>query len=193
MMGEMLSVSPVALRLTVQATACLALGLTGSYLLRHRAARAHQVLFLGIVSAVALPVSHLMVGHLGIGVLAPQDATSAPGTDVSWTVGTTVSETLSTVMLAHTSLQPQSPEVAMPGPVRAVSVYPMNTPRVSVRRVLFTGWAATSCVLLAHLLVRFALGLRVLATSRKLSSQRLRTAITLAKTKVGIESSACLL
>ena len=55
MIGEMLSANSMALRLVLQATACLALGLIGSYLLRHGAARAHQVLLLGLVSAVVLP------------------------------------------------------------------------------------------------------------------------------------------
>ena len=152
MIGEMLSVNSMSLRLALQATACLALGLTGSYLLRHRAARAHQVLLLGLVSAIVLPALYFMVGHLGIGVLAPQDAASAEETAVPWTVGTTDAEAGLAVAPARTSAQTPPAAIAMPTPITAVPTHPMPTARVSPRDVLLTCWLAASCILLGHLL-----------------------------------------
>jgi len=187
MIGEMLSLNPMVLRLALQATACLALGLVGSYLLRHRAARAHQVLFLGLVSAVALPASYLMIGRLGIGILAPPDVAPPQEAAVPWTVETMDVDALPAAIAAHTSAQTPPAEMAVPDRAEAVLIHPTRTPRVPPGRVLLACWTVTSCILFGHLLVRFVLGLRVLATSSKLTSQRLRTAITLAKTKVGIE------
>ena len=51
-----------------QSTIFIAAGLLGSFILRHRSARAHQVLLLAIIAAVALPVISLLVKHYELGM-----------------------------------------------------------------------------------------------------------------------------
>ncbi len=58
------------LLLLTQGTACLAVGLAVSYALRHRPARAHQVLLTALLAAVLMPTLYVAAGYYGLGLLA---------------------------------------------------------------------------------------------------------------------------
>lgn len=51
------------------------IGLSGSFLLRRRPARASQVLFLAIIAAVLLPAMSVLVRHFGLGILVEEPIT----------------------------------------------------------------------------------------------------------------------
>ncbi len=55
------------LLLLVQGTACLAAGLAASYVLRHRPARAHQVLLTALLASVLMPILVPGRGTLRVG------------------------------------------------------------------------------------------------------------------------------
>ena len=52
-----------------QSTIFIAAGLLGSFLLRHRSARAHRVLFLAMITAVIVPAASLLVKNYELGLL----------------------------------------------------------------------------------------------------------------------------
>jgi hypothetical protein len=62
------------LLLLVQGSACLAAGLAASYVLRHRPARAHQVLLTALLTSVLMPTLYLAAGHYQLGLLTSKPA-----------------------------------------------------------------------------------------------------------------------
>jgi hypothetical protein len=55
--------------LLLKSAVCIAGGLLASSVLRHRAARAHQVLLLATIAALLAPAASLFVRHYGLGLL----------------------------------------------------------------------------------------------------------------------------
>ena len=55
-----------------QSTVFVAVGLLGSFLLRYRCSRAHQVLFLSMVTAVIVPLMSMLVKHYGLGLFVSE-------------------------------------------------------------------------------------------------------------------------
>ncbi len=51
-----------------QSTIFLVVGLVSSFILRHRSARAHQVLFLAMIAAVIVPIMSILVKHYELGL-----------------------------------------------------------------------------------------------------------------------------
>jgi len=55
-----------------QSTIFLVVGLVGSFILRHRSARAHQVLFLAMIAAVIVPIMSILVKHYELGMFVAE-------------------------------------------------------------------------------------------------------------------------
>jgi len=64
--------------LLLQSTACMVLGLAGSFIVRRQAARAHQILMLGIIVSLFVPILSVGVNHYGLGLLKAEPLPSEP-------------------------------------------------------------------------------------------------------------------
>lgn len=143
-------------------TFCLTAGLAASFLLRHRAARAHQVLLTALLASLLMPGVYVLARHFHLGVLPP-----AP--------------------MSHVQ---QLPDGFVPNLLTVEATYeapPLDTPEpVPWGMICLTGWALVSTMLLGRLALQFLLGLRLLVRSRPLASERLRRAVESAQTRMGV-------
>jgi hypothetical protein len=64
-----------------QSTIFLVAGLLGSFLLRHRSARAHRVLFLAMIASVIVPAASLLVKHYELGFFVAEPIVIQPSTE----------------------------------------------------------------------------------------------------------------
>ncbi|UCD48683.1 MAG: hypothetical protein JSW27_14255 [Phycisphaerales bacterium] len=184
MMGEIVSGYHLWLLLLTQGTACVALGLTGSYALKHHAARAHQVLLIALLASVLMPASYLGVRHFELGVLAaPVPIASEPEKlldpqPVEAVVWTEVSATQTEPALATVET------AAVPLPVPFVEH--AQTARVPWRVILFVCWATATLVLTARLALRFVLGVFLLRNARPVEAPHTRRALDEACERINI-------
>jgi beta-lactamase regulating signal transducer with metallopeptidase domain/type II secretory pathway component GspD/PulD (secretin) len=176
-MNDELFTGDVALLLLVQGTACVAVGLTVSYVLRHRPAHAYQVLLAGLLAAVLMPGLYVWARHCGAGVLAPKIAPAAPG-------------------IATAGLRPTAPladEIAYdpaPGTVaEAAPASPLRGGHIPWRIVAVACWFAATLALLLRISLRLLLGAYLLRTAAPLQAEHVARAIADAKSRLGIEKS----
>jgi beta-lactamase regulating signal transducer with metallopeptidase domain len=173
--------------LLVQGTACLAVGLAASHALRHRPARAHQVLLTALLASVLMPILYLSVGRLGLGILAP----TVPALPM-------MAETSVLDTLLDTPASDDRPAVAAvdesgPGPVDQ-AVAPVSPSRTAVLRVpwdtiVVICWSVATGLLFVRLALRFLLGWRVVHAAQPLDSEPIRRAVDAAKGKLGVNKS----
>ncbi len=175
------------LLLLVQGTACLAAGLAASYVLRHRPARAHQVLLTALLAAVLMPILYLSVGHLGLGLLAP----AAPATQRM--AEASVPDTFLDTPVSDDL--PAAEAVYEPGPrpvteaVAGVSPYSTAMMRVPWNAIVVVCWSAATALLFLRLVLRLLLGWRVVQAAQPWDSEPIRRAVDTAKGKLGVNKS----
>jgi len=186
MMGAMLSETNLWAVLLFQGTGCLAAGLALSYVLGRRAARAHQMLLVALLAAVLTPGLYLLVKHFELGVL------TAP-TPVRQTVASLAEPADVAVVADATSAGPLLTASPGDGPAVEPSAPPATRAirEATARNVPWIGiflicWTVASIGSLGHLVLRFALGLRLLGRSEALPSEHLGRAVEEARTKLGI-------
>lgn len=161
-----------------QSAAILALGIVGSILLRNRAVRAHRLLLLALVAALAVPGLTTLVKQHQWGLLeahptavriqkAPFEILSSPTAAMS----TPQVETRETVTSASASPALESTSAAW-----------------SIRwpEIVLSIWMALSTALLIRLGVRFLLGYRLTKRSGLFEAEDITEAIQRAKMKLGI-------
>ncbi len=191
MISELISEAPLWLPLLLQSTACLALGLAGSILWRRRAARAHQILLLGLFASVTTPALYASVQYFELGLLAAATTASielpAPTPPEIDLAAPAVTET-TYVALAQEDATPQlatsAPSVSARTPAKeAISI------RVPWRVILPAGWIAVSVLLLSRLLFRFGLGMRLLSRADPAEAPSLRSAAEDAQARVGVDAN----
>jgi len=90
MIGELFSGHDFLWTCAWQSTACVVAGLLLSFALRRRPARAHQVLLLAMVAAVAVPTMSVLVRHLDLGLLSAQPVAVEPEKESILPVSTTI-------------------------------------------------------------------------------------------------------
>jgi beta-lactamase regulating signal transducer with metallopeptidase domain len=159
-----------------QSTIFLAAGLLGSYLLRHRTARAHRVLFLAMIAAVTVPAASLFVKHYELGLFVAE-----PVAIQSPIENRAIHETTGNI----------SAEIIEGSPI---TINENSQPKITVSRtvkfpwhsVLLYAWIASSLILTMRLLVTFVLGARLLRGAQPLDCEKIKHAIHLAKMKLGI-------
>ncbi len=164
--------------LAEQSTAILALGIVGSILLRDRAVRAHRLLLLALVAALAVPGLTTLVKQHQWGLLeahptavriqkAPFEILSSPTASVS----TPQVETRETVTSASAGPALESTSAAW-----------------SIRwpEIVLSIWMALSTALLIRLGIRFLLGYRLTKWSELFEAEDITEAIQRAKMKLGI-------
>jgi len=175
MIGELFSGS-LWLRLSTQATLCVAAGLAASYLMHHRAARAHRVLLISLVVAVVTPGTYVLARHFQLGLLPSKPMSVPPQTpEPTLSFGTFVTD----LPTAEADFEP------LPSGVRE----PVATAPVPWGTICLSGWALLSTMLLGRLVVQFFLGLRLVKKARPSESERLRQAMESARDRMHITRS----
>ncbi len=184
MIGEIFSEHPWLGPLIWQSTLCLAVGLAGSFLLRRRPARAHQLLLIGLLASGLMPGSYAIVKQLDLGLLienaapAQQEAIATPPAPEAE---------------AEIVFVPQRHDVSVAPSISERSVLPATTGTKALvipwYPVALLFWIATSALLLAHLGLRFALGVRLLRTAAPMQSERLGQAVETANRRLGIRAA----
>jgi beta-lactamase regulating signal transducer with metallopeptidase domain/predicted nucleic acid-binding Zn-ribbon protein len=179
MIGEMIFESPWRL-LLAQGTACLAVGLAASCVLRHRAARAHQVLLTALLASVLMPALYLFVGHFGFGLLA---STMTPAAQEAIETQPLDAPLLADLLATEAAYEPMP---VSDEPAVEVPAYHVATTRVPWDLIGVACWTAVATALLIRLTLRFLLGLHVVHTARPLENERLCRALQAAKSRLGI-------
>ena len=157
------------LLLLVQGTACLAVGLAVSYVLRHRPARAHQVLLTALLASVLMPGLYVSARHFGLGVLTPQNHPA--GTQRSRD-SAAANRPPCRDRDDGVHYDPASSEVEF---AEAVPAYPVTRTSSRGDIVTMACWLTATLVLLMRLSLRFLLGLHLLRTAAPLESRTHRS------------------
>ncbi len=162
-----------------QSTLCLAAGLGGSFLLWRSAARAHQVLLLSLVAAVAIPALRQVVKQNQWGLLVAERAvaTSEPRpvpAAIDWVIPDRPVATEAT----NVALPAQEPE---PVPVPTLA-----KPRFEWTHAILPVWLSISTILLLRLAAQFLLGRRLAKRSEVVEDSLLLQMIEHAKGKLGV-------
>jgi len=164
-----------------QSTFFIIAGLIGSFILRRRSARAHQVLLLSVIAAVTVPGMSELVRHLELGLL---------------TVKPTVRRAAQAEILPATfqeapAIAPATAEIPPEPIVQATtSVAPQNSSHVIVipwRKVIMCSWLIAMLILLSRLIICFLQGVRLLGRALPMKCGKLRESINQARTKLGID------
>ena len=173
-----------------QSTAFLTAGLAISFVFRRRPCRAHHILLLSIIAAVIVPIATASVKHLGLGLFAGKTVTILqpvePVTNympIDNEFHITELPVLMPVYTEVTQIKP-SPESAYEYPAPAVAS--SKGFEFPWRKVLLWSWAAASIILGLRLAFVFAMGVGLLGQAVPTHSTRIREAIRLAGTKLGI-------
>ncbi|HUT29571.1 MAG TPA: DUF1573 domain-containing protein [Sedimentisphaerales bacterium] len=160
-----------------QSTVCIGLGLAGSYLLRRRPARAHQLLLLGIIAAIAVPMMSTVVRDFGWGLLVARPPSDTP---VEYITGFDYDqpEEAAAVESSHTLLSTFK-ESAGPAVLSAPKAI-----EIPWGAILISGWIGASLILTVRLLVTFLLGIRLLGRAEPANRTEIQQAVSLAKAKL---------
>jgi beta-lactamase regulating signal transducer with metallopeptidase domain len=160
-----------------QSTVFIAAGLLGSFIIRHRSARAHQVLLLAIIAAVIVPIMSILVKHYELGLFTARLALIQPQPEDQIIYDTT--EITSVENIEHKS---GTVEKDLTSVINA-----SESTKFPLRSVILYGWLITSLILTARLLITFILGARLLARAIPLDCDRIEQAVLLAKAKLRID------
>jgi len=165
-----------------QSTIFIVVGLVGSFILRHRSSRAHQVLFLAMIAAVIVPIMSILVKHyeLGVFVSEPVIIQSQPE-DLGIASDYGAPGIISAENIEH-----------KPGPIKEIlpsATAGSESTKFPLRLVMLYGWIAASLILATRLLVTFVLGVRLLGRALPLDRQKIEQALHLARAKLGIEKN----
>ena len=186
MIAELLSENGFVWTCLWQSTACVAVGFLASLVLRHRPARAHQVLLLAIIAAVAVPAMSIMVKHLDLGLFSAEPAAVRSEKEI------TLPETTyaAAEIIAGDIIEYEPPAVEQYVPVAAVTAEKTEIPW---SRIAAWAWITASLILAARLVVTFVRGIRLLRRATPLRCQEIQAAARVAKAKLGITEEVSVL
>ncbi|MBN2316334.1 MAG: hypothetical protein JXM79_20565 [Sedimentisphaerales bacterium] len=168
-----------------QSTLFVMIGLAGSFLLRHRPARACQGLFLAMVAAILVPVMSALVAHFGLGLFSSEPVTVQP--EMTHQVVTIDYEIPEVVLSSNVQLDVEPTEVQ-------ADILPIQAPVEAThqgvvflwRSVLLYGWVIAVVVLMGRLLVAFVGGICLLRRAKLPCSERIRRDANTARARIGI-------
>lgn len=174
-----------------QSTLFALIGLAGSFLLRHRPARACQVLFLAMVAAVVVPVTSVLIAHFGLGLFAPEPVAREPETpyEIVATYGQTLDDEAPEAAL---SIHIQAGTGPVDIPVDRVSMEPApletvpQSAGIPWRSFFLYGWMIAALVLLGRLCIAFAGGVRLLRRTKLQNCERIQRAADTARARLGV-------
>ncbi|MHC4558379.1 MAG: ankyrin repeat domain-containing protein [Planctomycetota bacterium] len=179
MTGEIFSAESFLWSCLWQSTIFVAAGLLGSFLLRYRSARAHQVLFLSMIAAVIVPAASILVKHYELGVFVAKPVVIlTPAEDLAGASNYGASGIISAEGIKH---EPGPAEKDLP-PVLSGS----QSSKFPWARVVLYGWIAASLILAVRLAVTFVLGARLLGRVTPLECDRIIQALHLANVRLRI-------
>ena len=192
--------------LLLQSTVCMTLGLMGSFLFKRRAARAHQALLLGIITALLVPLLSVLVDYYDLGLLKAKPSPSKPVIPKlveNKPIVTKVIEdkliTESIITNAPLPLNDESPPssaTVIPIP-QEPSAEKIETPTVTNNMiekipwisVLMGIWVAISLIFLLRLTRTFILGICLLRAAEPLDNDKLTETLLTACTKLGVRNN----
>jgi len=163
-----------------QSTIFIVVGLVSSFILRHRSARAHQVLFLAMIAAVIVPIMSILVKHYELGMFVAEPVViQSPAEDVGRVGNFGAPGIISAEDIEH---KPGAIEEILPSAMAGseIAKFPLHS-------IVLYGWIAASLILATRLLLTFALGVRLLGRALPLDCQRIEEALNLARAKLGID------
>ena len=127
-----------------QSTLFAILGLAGSFLLRHRPARASQMLFLSMIAAVFLPAMSILVKHFDLGMF-----TKEPIAAIQKLTNNPITPDYETSLTApFTEVQH---EVQIGSAELVLAKAGSRPVKISWRTFVLYGWMATTLILLGRL------------------------------------------
>ena len=174
-----------------QSTVCIGVGLFGSFVLRRRPARAHQMLLLAMIAAVIVPVMSAVVKHFEWGMFTVEAAVSEPVVEEQF-------ESSNYEMVDIAAVESVEPRMKVfeeaGGPAAIAGAEPVviarpEKPNLRLGTLAILGWAATSLILHARLLVIFAVGIRLLGRAVVVKCERIQKAADAAVAKLGIDKT----
>ena len=174
-----------------QSTVCIGVGLFGSFVLRRRPARAHQMLLLAMIAAVIVPVMSAVVKHFEWGIFAVEAAVSEPVVEEGF-------ESSNYEMVDIAAVESVEPRMKVfeeaGGPAAIAGAQPAGTARpekanLRLGTLAILGWAVASLILHARLLVTFAAGIRLLGRAVVVKCERIQKAADAAVAKLGIDKT----
>ncbi|MEJ2704519.1 MAG: M56 family metallopeptidase, partial [Sedimentisphaerales bacterium] len=179
MKSELFLSGPLLWTFVWQSTIFVALGLVGSFLLKHRSSRAHQILLLSMIAAVIVPAASLFVKHYELGVLTTEPTIVRLSPDDQVPAGNhETPEIVSAKNIEHDSLTVEKSTT----PITVNS----HDARFPWRSAVVYAWMAASLILAGRLLAMFLLGVRVLRQAVLLDCEKIEQAMAQAKAKLGI-------
>lgn len=188
MIAELLSENQFVWTCLWQSTACVAAGLIGSFILRHRPARAHQVLLLAIIAAVAVPAMSVLVKHLDLGLFSAEPAAVRSEREVAPPeTAYAAAEIIAGDIIEY---EPPAVKAAQDGLTAAVAAQKTGIPW---SRMLSWAWIAASLILAARLGVTFVRGIRILRRATPVPCQEIQQAVRVARAKLGIAEDVSVL
>jgi ankyrin repeat protein/beta-lactamase regulating signal transducer with metallopeptidase domain len=164
-----------------QSTLLIVIGLVGSFLYRHRPARAFQVLLLAMIAAVAVPAMSVLVRHYEIGAFVAEPAVLQ-------------SEMIDLSSVPYGTF-PVSPEAESQIQVHketldiALTDGSSNNVNIPWRMIMLSAWLLASIVLLGRLIMAFISGVRMLRGSTSQVCDDIQQAAYSARAKLGITKS----
>ncbi len=179
MIGNIFAEHPWLGPLAWQSTLCLAAGLGGSFLLRRRAVRAHQVLLLGLVAAVLIPALTQIVKQNQWGLLVAERAVATPAHHPA--------AAPAEFAIPDEPIATELANVPQPTGVREAVPAPTKT-RFDWTRAVLPAWLAISSILLLRLVIQFLLGRRLAKRSEVVDNVQLLQLIESVEGKLGLRA-----
>lgn len=179
MTGEIFSADSFLWMCVWQSTIFLVAGLLGSFLLRRRSARAHQVVLLAMIAAVIVPVAGALVKRYELGVFAGKSPAIEPQRERSVSVDN--HEASGAVGAENVQREPAAFNEVTPS-----FAFVSRAAKFPWRFAALFGWMAASSILAVRLLVSFMLGVRLLGWAMPLDCDRIEQAVRLTRARLGI-------
>jgi bla regulator protein BlaR1 len=179
MIGEIFSAESFFRICLWQSTIFIAAGLIGSFILRHRSARAHQVLLLAMIAAVVVPVFSILVKHYELGLFAAEPIVIRTETEYQ----ATISNIEANEIIPPTDIKNKANTSEKNLASATTSTENTKFPLI---KIVFYSWLTVSLIMALRLAVTFVLGIRLLGRAIPLECERIEQAIHLSKTKLRI-------
>lgn len=161
-----------------QSTIFAVLGLVGSFILKGRSSRAHQVLLLSMMAAVVVPAASIFVRHYELGVFTAKPIMMHSATE---DIPVSRYEAPDFIPTGSTEHQP-----IPTGETTAPASTGSNITEFPWLSVALYGWIMASLILAVRLLVTFILGARLRGRAVPLNYERIEQAVCRVKVTLGI-------
>ncbi len=200
--GALLSDGHLIVVLATQATCCIAAGLAASYLWQRRAARAHRILLAGLLASIVMPLTYLLVRHLGLGILTPSvpvsyepqnndsfaesalmmsvNVSTLSASDAETGLSQIEDEELFDEAFAFDPTEPRFMDETLADPAHSDTSLPWPL-------LFFSGSLATGLALCGRLLWQFRLGRRLLVDAQAVDAGTLGDALAQARQRMGVD------